>query len=115
MGMITRMRSIPDNQQFPQQTMHADCIPSRRKCGVAASAATLCLATQHALLQGWATAIFTVEMAHHALVDPKQAHILSVRSSLQDTISVPLALNATPHTVELCPSPGPAPQGANPQ
>jgi len=54
-------------------------------------------------------------MAHAALVDPMHAHILSVRSSLQDTISVPLALNVTPHTVELCPSPGPAPKGAVPQ
>lgn len=44
-------------------------------------------------------------------MDPKHAHILSVRSSLQDTISVPLALNAMSHTVELCPSPGPAPKG----
>jgi hypothetical protein len=36
------------------------------------------------------------------------AHTLIVQSSLQDTIRSPLASNATLHTVEVCPMPGPA-------
>ena len=71
--------------------------------------ATQCSHHDGALAQDLATVTAHFKLAHHALVDPRHAHILSVRSSLQDTISVPLALNATSHTVELCPSPGPAP------
>ena len=41
-------------------------------------------------------------------MEPEHAHSRSVRSSLQDTIREPLALNVTSQTVELWPRPGPA-------
>ena len=46
-------------------------------------------------------------------VEPPQLQSINVLSSLQDTMRVPCPLNATSHTVELWPRPGPAPKTAS--